>query len=283
MKRTTFTFPARFYSRPEQRRMSRQVSLQPGNTVLLLRNASNMGYPGPLEPPPDSPHARPLGLFEHIPRMREVIDSRIVPLVETARRAGVRIMHVAEGWKRAQAYPQWRAVNARAPDPGPTGPGGPHSPNVEWQTEHEAEVFYPGFAGDLESVMEVIDFAPPLSPRPQDWVVTTHAQAALLLDENGVENILHAGFDTHNEVFYGAAGTYMFCRSYRGFLLRDCTAGLEREDTADDQALTRAAITVMELAVRCYTALGTDVRGAIQSAVTAGAPSVPPERDGPRA
>lgn len=277
---TQITFPARFYSRPEARHVEESASLSTTQAVLLVRNASDMGYPGTLPREGNTPYSRILACFEHIPRMRRIIDENIAPLVAAARTAGIQIMYVVNGWKCVEKYPQRKRLTERLPAGRTSRPcrtrlyqeaeppsclRGLQSPNTTWRKQHQAEVFFPGYQEALRRLMEVIDFAPPLTPQPEDWIVTSRDEAGFLLNETGRWSILHAGFDTHDDIFYFDAGTFDFCRSFRSFLLRDCTTGVERHDTAMDCRLSESAVTVMEQAVRCYSALGRDIQTALES------------------
>lgn len=232
--------------------------------MLLLRNTSNIAYPGPLDWRDGARHSPILSMFENGPRMRKIIDENIVPLATLARQVGMQIMYVVEGWATARNYPQWQRINERFPDTGPWRPW-PDSPDTSWLKEFQDEAFMLGYAEAMEELNQVIDIAPPLSPQADDWVVTALPQAHELMCENGKWNLLHAGFDTNYGMFYSSVlGMQAACKSFRGFLLRDCTTGLETCDTVDEQVLTHTSANIMILAIRCYGAQGRDVRSAIR-------------------
>ena len=266
-----FTFPARYYARALPGHARKSMTLGAANTALLLSQTSNMGYPGVLNWRKDSPYARTLALFEHVPRMRRIIDEYIVPLVALARGAGVQIIYAVSGWESAAKYPQWQAIDKRVGKPEQESII--KSPNQAWMEEFEADVFMPGYGQAMLELRQVLDIAPPLAPHPKDWVVTNAGQAELLMNERGIWNVLCAGFDTPYDLRFSQN---MRWRSpYRFFLLRDCTAGPERHDTIQGENLKNAAITIMEMGVRSYSALGSDIRAAIRKG-QAGSPGAPP-------
>ena len=268
------TFPVYYHSRVEDKRLRKMVTLKNEETVLLLRHPSNMGYPGILEWRKDSPYAGILSIFEHIPRMRKIIDEEIVPLLDLARRIGIQIMYVVNGWDSAGNYPQWQKISSRVPEPEPGTfmPEGlkytefiePRSPQKKWRKEFEAEAFMPGYREALAQLRKVIDIAPPLKPRPEDWVVTTTRQAAVLMSERRIWNILNAGFDINDGMIYSEMGIY-WCRDFRPIILEDCTAGRERHDTVETESLKKATITFLEMTA--CSARGSEIRRAIESSL----------------
>lgn len=275
----SFDIPATYYDRVAETFTSTPKTLTNRNTVLLLRNTSNIAYPGPLEWREDSPYAPILSTLENGPRMRKIIDEHIVPLVTLAREIGLQIMYVMDGWAAARRYPQWQRAKKKWPwcygyrpswvkDDGQEEYPWPVSPNTDWLAEHQAEVFFPGYVEALEELNQVIDVAPPLAVQPADWVVSTLPQGHELMCEGGKWNLLHAGFNTNLDMFYSnALGMMTSCKQFRGFLLRDCTTGLERHDTVDDEVLTNTAANVMILAMRCYGAQGADVQAAVRTSL----------------
>ncbi len=259
-KEIQFTFPFNIHLWRLNERVQKKVTLSTGNTVLLVRHASNMGYPGILEWRKDSPYGPVLSMFENIPRMRQIIDEHLVSLVKLARDVGMQILYVIDDWKSAEKYPQWRAIQKRVPDPQPWV--WPESPNKEWMNEYETEALIPDYRQALEQLNRVIDIAPPLIPGPEDWVVTTLDQAKTLMSEKKIWNVLHTGFDLNDGMMYGEVGMYWFGGWARGFILQDCTTAMERHDTIDTEGLKNITLTFLEHGP-AHVALGKDIRASI--------------------
>jgi len=292
------SFQARYYLREKMDHAYKKVAVNSASTALLLRHTSNLGfdqekfkranllgmdmYANPLGAGryPDghdkrysdlsfkkeSPYAKVLAMFENIPRMRKIIEEEIVPLVKAARKAGIRIMYVIDGWEAACKYPQWHELNRKVTALGPDC-----LPHVDgaWRKELEDEIFMPNFQEALAELSRVIDIAPPLEPLPDDWIVTNHYQAKYLLSANKISDVLHAGFDTNFGMFYSIAGIHRFCRTTRNFILRDCTTALERTDTVQQEQLKETSLWVMEAALRCYSASGKEIAREINSPIRA--------------
>jgi hypothetical protein len=275
----SFDIPATYYDRATETFASTPKTLTNHNTVLLLRNTSNIAYPGPLEWRNDSPYAPILSAIENGLRMRKIIDEHIVPLVNLAREIGMQIMYVMDGWAAVTRYPQWQQAKKKWPwtygyrapwikNDGEEEYPWPVSPNTDWLTEHQADVFFPGYAEALDELNDVIDVAPPLAVQPNDWVVSTLPQGYELMCQHGKWNLLHAGFNTNFEMFYSnTLGMMKACKNFRSFLLRDCTTGLERHDTVDTLELTKTSADIMILAMRCYGAEGSSLQQAINEAL----------------
>jgi hypothetical protein len=259
-KEIHFTFPFNIHLWRLNERVQREVTLTNRNTAILIRHASNMGYPGILEWRQDSPYAPILSMFENVPRMRQIIDEHLVSLVHLARDVGMQIIYVIDGWKSAEKYPRWREIQKRVPDPQPWV--WPESPNKEWMNEYEADALIPGYRQALEQLNRVIDIAPPLVPGPEDWVVTTLDQAKTLLSEKKIWNVLHTGFDLNDGMMYGEVGMYWFGGWARGFILRDCTTALERHDTIETEGLKNITLTFLEHGP-AHNAMGKDIQTSI--------------------
>ena len=260
--RMELSIPVSYHCRFKDATVNETMTLNNTETVLLLRHTSNMGYPGVLEWRKDSPYAGILSMFAHAPRMREIIDQRIVPLVALARAVGVRIMYVVEGWDSARKYPQWQEIAKRAPEKEPWI--WPESPNKEWIEEYEAEAFMPGYAEALRKLRKVVDIAPPLAPRPEDWIVTTTNQAWVLMSDNNILNLLVAGFDIHDDMMYSdEVGFYKYVQRFNSIVLEDCTAGVERHDTVENEEMKRLTLAFVSM-MPIYLAQSSDVMTAIR-------------------
>ena len=134
-------------------------------------------------------------------------------------------------------------------------------PDTAWREAFETEVFLPGYRTALEQMHAAIDFAPPLKPGPDDWVATTGRQVHALLNENGIWNVLHAGFDLSNEVLCSpAGGAYWLGRYCRRIVLRDCVTAEEPVGGVAGDSVTNAILDFMEMIG--YTATGADIRRA---------------------
>jgi hypothetical protein len=238
--------------------VSREVTLEADQTVLMLRHTSNIGYPGALDLTSQSPHWPLLSRLEHAGRMRTLIDTHIAPLMEAVRSVGVRILYIMDGWAACEQYPQWQALRARVPEV-PDLNVGIRCPDTAWRDTFESRVFMPGYRQAVDKMNRDIKVAPPLAPEPDDWIASTDRQVRTLLNENGVWNVLHAGFDINDGVLYSpVAGLYWFGRTYRCILLRDCVTGEEPADTECGEGLRNTIVDFME---RCgYAALGADIR-----------------------
>ena len=260
-ERIEFTFPAWYHERTTDRRVRTHVTTAGAETVVLLRHTSNMGYPGVLDLREDNPHWPILSMLEHGPRMRRIIDENIVPLVAAARSVGARILYAIDGWPAAEKYSQWHAIRDRVPERPDWTP--PRCPDESWRRAFETEVFMPGYADALREMMQVIDIASPLAPQAHDWVATTNDQIKMLLNENGIWTVIHAGFDINNDIMFSpAAGAYWFSKVSRGIILRDCVAGEEPADMAEGERLKNTIVDFLEMGP-AYSAIGSDVRAAM--------------------
>ena len=273
-----FTLPARIYTRgcvawDDENPATgftglttRELRLTTKNTAIGCMHPGNYCYPGGIEWGPDSPHAWWAGKMANLPRIRQIIDGRIAPLLDLARAAGIRIIYLVQGWRTAMQYPQYREVleRVRAPD---AATGVPRSPNEAWKAELDRDVYGPDWRTQerIQAITEILDVAPTIRPQPCDWVAATTPQASTLLAENGIWNILYTGFDTNGCVYWSEGGMYKMGKlGYRTILLRDCTTGGETAETYADEGLTRAFIAMIEM--RSYTADSSDLCRSLRQA-----------------
>ena len=260
-----FTVTARYYSRGDSgggrgERLKR-VALDTGNTALGCMHVLNYGEPdGPasLADPDAPPYVKQI-----VRRTQGLIKGHIAPLVEAARGAGLRVMHVLGGIPAAKRYPQYRDIASRFPDPGLAGEKSPTLPCPEWRKRFMDESLGPALGEDVGSN----DVASLIGVTDQDWVITTSTQASALLRDHGIWNLLLAGFDTYGCFVTSPGGLLgMEQLGYRCFAVRDCTNTGETAQTAPTAALKTAALQTVELLGWAYSVEGAEIVDALGSA-----------------
>jgi nicotinamidase-related amidase len=274
-KSLQFSVPVRYYSRetvafddPVPARgfrghTEKRLFVSTADTVIACMHCMNYGFPGGRQWSPDSPDAAVTGRIESIPRMKEIIEKRIAPLLAVARSVGLPVIHLIGGCEQvAQRYPQYSAIAQRVEEqvkvPLARCP-------KECRDEIQRDIFGEAFLSPPASPA-VVDIAPPLKPHPRDWIVTTTRQATTILSENEISNILYSGFSTGGCVMFAAGGVCdMVGLGYRGVILRDCTTDQETAETAEDELITRCALLAAEQ-YWCYSADSSELLGAIESA-----------------
>jgi len=207
-------------------------------------------------------------LKSFLARSDQIIRERIVPLRDACRQAGISIIH-APSPSQAKQYPQWLQyagddeLFARHASNAPDWP----PPSFRTRTgEYEQYAKQPGAVVQAWRVVEADQrrIAPELEPRDDEFVIATGRQLHRLLRHRKILHLLYAGFAANMCVLardYGMRA--MHHRGYNTILLRDCTTGIEANDTAADQGLMRAAILEAEMLLG-FSADSGDLRAAIQ-------------------
>jgi len=275
-KEIEFTFPVQyfaygcaFFNDPIPERgfkglQKKMLTLNAANTVIACMHPSNIGFAGGVPWSANSPYIDYVRAWGSVPRMKKIIEEHIAPLIEIAHTVGMRVIYLISGWDCAKKYPQYREIAGRVPE---TISKLPLSVYRDWEKEYNEEWNGPGYSGGAKDVQSVLDIAPPIAPQPQDWVVTTTAQATTLLHENGIWNILYTGFATGGCLVWSEGGLLaMRALGYRKIVLRDCTLHGETAETSPNMELTRSALLMIERSGLAYTASGRDVQSAIESA-----------------
>ncbi|HZO88499.1 MAG TPA: isochorismatase family protein [Chthonomonadaceae bacterium] len=179
-------------------------------------------------------------------RAAEVTRTRIVPLLEAARRVGMAVIH--------GPCPQVAERYSPAPPPAPSAPAA----SSEWPPAGFRSIYrageYAAFGRDdeprlhaaLERYVTELDIAPPARPLPGEPVIHTGAQMHALLAERKILHLFYAGFATNWCVIGRDYGIIrMNERGYNIILVRDATTGIEFHDTVD--TLQATAMTVREI------------------------------------
>jgi nicotinamidase-related amidase len=187
----------------------------------------------------------------HLERCTEVIEERVVPVLEHARRRGVTVVH-APGFNISKKYPQWEryAESAETDPPAKPSPDWPPDefrkrtgvygqyarPHFREEDKKRADEFY------RQRLMPAA-----VGPAPDDFVVAAGAQLHRLLTDRKILHLFYAGFATNDCVLHKDYGVRaMGNRGYNIILLRDCTTGIETHESIARFDATRMAIQYIE-------------------------------------
>ena len=198
----------------------------------------------------------------HQVRTAEIMDTKLRPVVEAARRTGITCVY-APSAEVARNYRQWVRC-ARDEEPDPAEPPQEDWPPADYRA---AEGKYaslrrapgetpPGFQGPYPDWWHIQDIHAPIAPRPEDCVVSTGEHLHRLLRDRKLVHLVYAGFATNMCVRFRDYGLRaMHARGYQPILLRDCTTAIETRETIDDLLITRVVLLDVE---RWYFSTGSD-------------------------
>jgi nicotinamidase-related amidase len=190
-------------------------------------------------------------------RAEVIINSRILPLLESLRKAGVQIIH-APSPEVAVTSPNWVRIQTKeqvfpAPD---------EWPPAEFRSSTGP---YKPFAMPYEPMEEVREKMPPLTFHPKvvplkgEPVVATGEELHQYCKKNKILFLLYAGFNTNACIINRNYGTIrMRDKGYRIILVRDCTTGMESKETQPTLAQTKGTILNLEM-FDCFTVVSEDV------------------------
>ncbi len=183
-------------------------------------------------------------------RADELIETRIVPVVRAARKAGLIVIHAPTSLV-AEKYPQSArffedADRERAPRFATVDPEWPPGEFVGRSGR------YAGFRREYNPTgwkrhYPQLAIAEPLTPTDEDYVVRSGSHLHKVLKRLKVLHLFYAGFATNiclRRRDYGMRA--MGERGYNLILLRDCTTAVEAHDTADELLATRVFIQDIE-------------------------------------
>ena len=173
-----------------------------------------------------------------VERAGEVTRDAVVPVLETARAAGLTVIH-APSPRVTPSFPEHMARNR--PVEQESEPDWPPPAFRNRQGEYEA------FRGPRQQPPGVPDVTIGMSPLVDvadgDYMVETGQQLHELCRDRGLLHLLYAGYATNWCVHHRNYGLRsMSLRGYNTILLRDATTGIEYPDTVDTLTATEMSV-----------------------------------------
>jgi len=185
-----------------------------------------------------------------VARAEELIHTRLAPVVRSARRAGLVVIH-APTEQVAEKYPRsaWLFEDAdreRTPRFATPDPEWPPAEFVDRTGQYAAfrRDYHP--TGWKEHFPQLA-IAEPLAPTAEDYVVRSGSHLHKVLKRLKVLHLFYAGFATNiclRRRDYGMRA--MGERGYNLILLRDCTTAVEAHDTVAELLATRVFVQDIE-------------------------------------
>ena len=181
-------------------------------------------------------------------RAKRVIQSKIVPLLQAARKAGMTVIHAPSPYITQRYYKDALPKTSAPPPTGPVWPP-PAFRGIYRKGEFAAfgrdqEPRLPKAYAHYETALKI---AEPALPRPGEIVITTGDQLHELLAQRKILHLLYCGFATNWCVIGRDYGLIrMNERGYNIILVRDATTGIEFHDTVDTLAATEMTIREIE-------------------------------------
>ena len=185
---------------------------------------------------------------ELLARAAEITKTKIVPLVASAREAGLTVIHapspsIVEKRGYQTAKPELAVSEPQTDDWPP-----PAFRGIYRGGEHAAfgRMSEPRLPAVYERYEVELDIAEEVRPVADDLVISTGPELHAVLRERGILHIFYAGFCANWCLIgrdYGILA--MNERGYNIILVRDATTGIESHDTVD--ALTATEMTIREI------------------------------------
>ena len=187
-------------------------------------------------------------------RARGIVEDKIVPVVNAARKVGLTIIHapssaVAEKYPQSAKYfeagdeekgPRYASVDPEWPPKDFVGRKGEYL-EFNRTTGPPPETW-------REIYKKYMMIAEPLTPRPEDYIVRSGSQLHKVLKNLKKLHLFYAGFATnmclqHRDYGMKAMGE----RGYNLVLLSDCTTAVETHDTVDQLLTTKVSVQEIEM------------------------------------
>jgi nicotinamidase-related amidase len=179
-------------------------------------------------------------------RAEVIINSDLVPLLTSCRKAGINIIH-APSPEVAVLHPNWVKLQTR------------EELNKKRDDWPPAEFLnstgpYKSFAMPFEPREEernnlpALTFHPLVKPIDKEPVIATGEELHRYCKQKGILFLLFAGFNTNACILVRDYGTLqMGNRGYSVIVIRDCTTGMESKETQPTLSQTNGAILFLEM------------------------------------
>ena len=225
--------------------------LDPEKTAIVLMHLWDIGCEG--GPAVDPEYFVGMGMPENFREAERIIKQVIRPTVSAARKAGILVCHVTHEWigkrdPRADRY-SGPAESKRAEritvSPGVRG-SGRFEAVPGWRQRIEERAYGKDFL--TKSPLAVMKESTLVDILPGEPYVYETERLEQIFRERGIESVMYAGFATDVCVLNAGGGVEpMAAQSYRLFLMRDATLGIELPDTFPDRRSTRYATRYFEI------------------------------------
>ena len=222
--------------------------LDPRKTAVVALHLWNIGAEG--GPAVDSRFFVGMGIEATTREADRIVREIIKPAVDAARRAGILVCHVTHEWigrrdPRAQKLADTAAQETSiAVSPGGEGRGYEAVPG--WRKRIEERAYGKDFL--TKSPLARMSESGAIEILPGEPYVYQTGLLRDILKERGIENIIYTGFATDVCVLRADGGIEpMAAESYRVFLMRDATIGVEFQDTFKERRSTGYAIRFFEV------------------------------------
>ncbi|MEE2659229.1 MAG: isochorismatase family protein [Candidatus Latescibacterota bacterium] len=197
-------------------------------------------------------------------RAEQIIQNRLLPLIDACRQAGVAVVH-APSPPQAKSSSAWLQAPGWDRKPWPDDPAWPPPDFRSFRGD------YAGYAGpeeprdaEREAHRSALRMHPQVKPDGEEPVVATGEELHLYCKEQGILFLLFAGFNTNACILLRDYGTLdMSRRGYAVLIVRDCTTGMESRQTHAELRQTRGAIEFLEMFGK-YSVESTEVISGLQ-------------------
>lgn len=205
---------------------------------------------------------------ETLKRAEAITVKRIGPLFKACRRDGLQIIH-APAPPLAERNPNWVKLFLKSDQARPVWPKSPKWPPQEFQQKKGAFTNYarPHEPQESDRICHretLRDFHAAAQPQGDEAVILSGEDLHRLCAARGILFLFYVGFYTNACIVGRTYGvTEMHRRGYDVILLRDCTTGMEIQDTLDELVCTRGQIASLEQA-GIYTLTSTELTRALR-------------------
>ena len=203
-------------------------------SALVCMHIWNMGADDRLPWGPNAPYQGVMRMTEQVSRSHKAITEHIAPLLATARKTGLPIIHVASEENYALRYPQYHKVK-EVSGAEPAQPAG--AVNSDWWDDHVIDAFGKEYLTDTRAASDHFDFSPLARPQGEEPVVVTSHQLNAVLRQRGIWNLIYIGFSLNFCLWFSRCGMVDMRRlGYRCSVVRQCTTVVECKESTGEKS-----------------------------------------------
>ncbi len=228
---------------------SEDIEAPVSETAIISMHVWNIGFHPELPFSHDGPAGGVMDMLEWAGRSENIIRNTLPPIFSAARKAGIRVIHVASDERYAVKYSGYEKTRSLA---GPEPAGLPKAPRHDQQKPPDNRksglLFGPGYTRDIDFYAERIDFPEPAKPSGDEYIAVTTHQFNEVLRHHGIWNLIYVGFAINWCLWFSPCGmTDMSRLGYRCSCIREGVTAVENKESVrgefnKQQALWRTSL-----------------------------------------
>lgn len=220
------------------------ISVPLEETALIPMHIWNVGLSPELPFQEKGAVGPVMQMLEWISRSVPIIKTEIPPILDAARQANMKIIHVASDEHYAIKYPGYKVTLDLAGDEPQSLPKAPRYDQIKKPDDGKDDLLFGhGFTKALSHYQPNIDFPEQARPRDDEHVVYTTHQLNSVLRHFGIWQLIYIGFAINWCLWFSPCGMVDMSRlGYRCSCIKEAVTAVENKESVGGELNKREAL-----------------------------------------